>query len=415
MQTLTRICAILLAATSVHAINLVSIPYVGDDTNRAVWAPWWQSNSPWLTSTNVSFYTNTTSFWEQNDLRSVANWQCWEAVDWNFSQINTALSNSLFSSGKLLVWQTNSFTTPYLSTNLICTVSNFAGMSFAVAAGTPTVQYSIDGTNWGSSPGITTNRVSIRLCSQQTPSIGGIPAAPLITNVQIWGLSRPDLFGQTNALYGQALRVGPPLDPDDAVSMGWVTNLWGQTPWMNAQSDVQLNGYALHPDSAWVQSLDTNGLHWRYLGHDVFSALPSAPLYGAIAGIAIDSTGTNVVITVATNNAGEPRLQFTPAIFPATWTWLDAYSSSYPFSTNGLWTIRFPMPTSATGFMRVAYASQAPPVLSIAGVAMLTPRTITNATDTTWGAGMGLFCADSNYVYISVGSNRWKRATLSAW
>ena len=48
-------------------------------------------------------------------------------------------------------------------------------------------------------------------------------------------------------------------------------------------------------------------------------------------------------------------------------------------------------------------------------VLQLTPRTITNSNDSTWGKGAGLVCVDSNYVYISVGTNAWKRATLEAW
>ena len=42
----------------------------------------------------------------------------------------------------------------------------------------------------------------------------------------------------------------------------------------------------------------------------------------------------------------------------------------------------------------------------------LTPRTITNSTDTTWGKGAGLICVDANYIYISTGTNTWKRAAL---
>ena len=43
------------------------------------------------------------------------------------------------------------------------------------------------------------------------------------------------------------------------------------------------------------------------------------------------------------------------------------------------------------------------------------PLTIPDATNTTWGYGGGLMCMDSNYVYVSVGTNAWKRTPLSAW
>jgi len=49
------------------------------------------------------------------------------------------------------------------------------------------------------------------------------------------------------------------------------------------------------------------------------------------------------------------------------------------------------------------------------GVLELTPRTIAATNSTTWGRGAGLVCVDGDYVYISVGTNAWKRATLEAW
>lgn len=49
------------------------------------------------------------------------------------------------------------------------------------------------------------------------------------------------------------------------------------------------------------------------------------------------------------------------------------------------------------------------------GMFRLTPFTVTNSTDSTFGHGAGILCADSNYIYISVATNLWKRAALSAW
>jgi len=41
--------------------------------------------------------------------------------------------------------------------------------------------------------------------------------------------------------------------------------------------------------------------------------------------------------------------------------------------------------------------------------------TVTNSTDTTSGHGGGLIRWDTNYLYVSVGTNQWKRATLTSW
>lgn len=42
-------------------------------------------------------------------------------------------------------------------------------------------------------------------------------------------------------------------------------------------------------------------------------------------------------------------------------------------------------------------------------------QTITNSTDSTFGYGAGLMLWDTNYVYVSVGTNLWKRTALTAW
>jgi len=52
---------------------------------------------------------------------------------------------------------------------------------------------------------------------------------------------------------------------------------------------------------------------------------------------------------------------------------------------------------------------------TISSVFALLPRTVTNSTDSTFGLGAGVVCVDTNYVYVSVATNRWKRAALSAW
>jgi hypothetical protein len=43
------------------------------------------------------------------------------------------------------------------------------------------------------------------------------------------------------------------------------------------------------------------------------------------------------------------------------------------------------------------------------------PYTVTNSTDSTFGFGAGLLRWDTNYLYVSVGTNLWKRVALSSW
>lgn len=44
-----------------------------------------------------------------------------------------------------------------------------------------------------------------------------------------------------------------------------------------------------------------------------------------------------------------------------------------------------------------------------------TPGTVSKSTDSTRGHGAGLIKWDDKYIYISVGTNQWKRAALSSW
>ena len=44
-----------------------------------------------------------------------------------------------------------------------------------------------------------------------------------------------------------------------------------------------------------------------------------------------------------------------------------------------------------------------------------TAGTVTNSTDGTGGHGAGLIRWDANYLYVSVGTNQWKRAALTGW
>ena len=72
-----------------------------------------------------------------------------------------------------------------------------------------------------------------------------------LTNVTAYSLARSDLWGRTNLLIGQSLRVGTPVDPADAVPLSYALGLAGQIGQLNAGQDAQLNGYGLRLDSAW--------------------------------------------------------------------------------------------------------------------------------------------------------------------
>ena len=89
--------------------------------------------------------------------------------------------------------------------------------------------------------------------------------------------------------------------------------------------------------------------------------------------------------------------------------------STTPTNSGTNWVFSFVTPYVDSAFVAAVVPSANPGVFSMAAVLQLTPRTVTNASDSTWGNGSGLVCCDSNYVYVSVGSNVWKRVALSSW
>ena len=47
--------------------------------------------------------------------------------------------------------------------------------------------------------------------------------------------------------------------------------------------------------------------------------------------------------------------------------------------------------------------------VATASFVLLTPQTITSSTNPTFGHGAGVLCADTNYLYLSIGTNHWQR------
>ena len=118
----------------------------------------------------------------------------------------------------------------------------------------------------------------------------------------------------------------------------------------------------------------------------------------AVAVLAIDPPGTNLVMAplgVYSNSVPWylPDGTNPPAITnnPNGWEVFHAYNNDF------LWT------------------SNRTRALELSNVVSLSPTTINNATNTTWSRGAGLVCVDTNYLYLSVGTNRWKRVGVTNW
>lgn len=442
MRTKLILMAVM-AAASAQAEPFIFIPFAGTNTITPAW---------WTTSK-----TNATDLLE---------FEGWQGVNENFrrasnnmaslsntftalvSGLPDAATNSVLNSYRVPAIASNSVTITAGQTNYVGWVTNLAGVSYTVTVGSPKLVFSYDGTNWSDGDVLLVTNTRVRIAfgsgtkSQGDPPVQ-VPADGGMTNLVVYRMVRPDLFGRTNAIYGEHLFAGTPTDPSDVVPKEYVDGLFSKTAWWSAEADVQMNSHTLQlsPNWAWgVETPNTNSdlVALRFFGQNLLSVETKPPSLGNINDIWVGAAASNICVMVTTNGVtAAPALEFTHLLSPLNWSWIGLSSSTYPtvtnhvhvwhnfdqdmnplpdtYSTNYGFQLSFTMPQLDQGYVRVGFASSDPAVMMFNGLGIVGSRTITNATGTTWGRGAGLFCADSNYVYISVGSNAWKRAALSTW
>ncbi|MGA2787649.1 MAG: hypothetical protein ABSF60_08980 [Verrucomicrobiota bacterium] len=255
---------------------------------------------------------------------------------------------------------------------------------------------SYDGTNgWFPLPDnfVCWSNISLSVVGTNTTGIGG---------VTIYGLDHPELYGNVISFDGQT----------------WLAN--GKK--VATQDDISQAVHALTPPvqmaGAWVlDSQATNGETVTWYNHNM--AIFTMTGYAAgipMANGGLDGTHTNLLIMTPVTNLVTGWLLETCTNLNAPVIWQTALG--YTMTTNtGVVTFTAPMNFALQcQFFRLRNAATQSASFSIP-VAMpallLTPGTITNSTDP--AAGAGLVCIDTNFVYVSVGTNRWKRASLSSW
>jgi hypothetical protein len=405
--------ALLLTVTSLRAASIIPIPFAGTNTLTPAW---------WTTAD-----TNATG---------VAPWKAWQAVNTNFdtlqgeittlaSGLPDAQTNAVLDSLRIAAWSASSISLAAGATNTAVWMTNLAGVSYTALLGTPQLLFSFDGSNWVSgSPTLVTNvPVAVMFGSGvglDTNSLNPvqIPMPAVITNVVYWQLGAPGQYGETNGFWGKHVEVGDPQSPLEAVNLRTLNTTIRGTAWWSAQTDVEMNGHALHPSIGWSEFVagdQGNALHWAFLGQDAatVSFSDSTPVSSVLTA-SVDATGTNIVVTLPTNGvASAVRLMFTHQIVPLIWN----LSTSVPVVTNGLYMFTTPFPWPDSSFCVATIPSPNPGVMLLSTVLQLPPLTIPTATFTTWGHGAGLVVpsADGNYLQISVGTNAWRRASLSVW
>lgn len=153
-----------------------------------------------------------------------------------------------------------------------------------------------------------------------------------------------------------------------------------------------------------------NRLEWQWLQTNIWTlTAPSRPAIDVSTySISLDSYTNFTVVLPAAYTSSVPIILYTHHLVPTDWR-------SLPFTKTNVGNtlkITFSVPSVDVGFFKIVLDNAIPPVGTLNGVLEMTPRTITNSNDSTWGKGAGLICVDANYIYVSTGTNTWKRVAL---
>jgi len=334
------------------------------------------------------------------------------------------------NSAYYVAWQTNGFI-PYVPgptnelgkptpQNLGLTLNKgFYMASQEGLGGVFKVLWTADGTNWQSG----WTNVPVTIGVSMDISEAGYQGQRGITNLTLWSWTNPELFGRSNYMHSQFLFVDRPKYPDQVAPKRTVETIanravreqpnWATIP---AKATVNLNAQTVRHTGEWKQRVSAteqaDELRWCWLGTNVWSL--SAPPTVAIAvpppNLTNDvSNGTNFILHLPDTYTPESlRVLYSHRLEPDDWRCLPSVN----VATNGEVQVSFSVPDVDYGFFKVVEDSGAPVVASLKGVLEMTPRTITNSNASTWGKGAGLICVDANYIYISTGTNTWKRAAL---
>ena len=312
------------------------------------------------------------------------------------------LSNAMFSSAQIILLDTNfnfalSNSLGRFTNVLKVLVSPPQIGSGGMAPPSPapyTVIYSTNGTSgWTSNLTVPPNMLYVSVTTTTTGA----------GRVTIFSAEHPELDGRTNDLTRQHLLVAQPTGNADACTKFYCDVTDANVAANNWQLNSNGTSYFYGPNSARVFELQ-------------------AALLTYSTNLSISLVNTNWVLTIsATNFVAGWQLQFSPAL-----ELLNGFQlfTSYTLVTNtGIAT--FTVPLSATpspnGFFRIV-SPQTAGALSYWPLQMpyayfgtngnYPTLTVTHSTNTTYGYGSGLLTADTNYLYVSVGTNAWRRLAI---
>jgi hypothetical protein len=222
------------------------------------------------------------------------------------------------------------------------------------------------------------------------------------------------------------------MDQKDRTTLRqWATNPAVQAIYLAAHpleldSGIALVAERIHTDYAAVNLTEAGGLLAQMRASNQWAHIDWITV-GVWTNIWSDSVfdyvwqwwgNTPVVVGVNTNSLrSAPTLQVAENLAKPEWNVPASITSSYPNATNGCYVLSFP---SSTDHLFVKACTSSGRAFQVFGDIQAerysaTPYTVTNSTDSTFGYGSGLMRWDTNYIYVSVATNRWKRSALTTW
>jgi hypothetical protein len=242
----------------------------------------------------------------------------------------------------------------------------------------------------------TTNTISVALITNGASMRGGTivdPGSATLYNVDHW-----ELVGVTNYGFAEHYQFDTPVNPNDAATKGYCDGLYANA------FDSNFSSYTNNGVTYTVYSYQ-NAVTFQIANQTV--NIPHS--------FAIDGTGTNILfgLTLASMTNGCTLQYSTNLAQVAGWMTFTNYTST---TNAGVVTFTIPMNRSLPLmlFRAIASATSIPSFLVPLGVPEIAfaTNTITHSTNSTYGYGAGLMTCDTNYVYVSVGTNAWCRLAI---
>ena len=322
------------------------------------------------------------------------------------------LSNSVYTSSRLTTLTTNN--APWGRSNYLGRVNGLYDWTLnpGTDGGNPpmVIPMSLIGSFTGTNAWFvitngftTTNYISVSYITNGL-SLAGLARATL-GNVKLYSIDHWELLGRTNNYFGQHQRFDVPVDGSDATTKSYV-----DTAIANAL------------DGRLVGSFSNFVYHLSYAkGNGTILDIASTTVVLPIA-MVVDGTGTNLAITTPVTNlvSGWSVVSSTNLLL------VNGFTTYTNFSTNitsGILTITTPIIFGETmRFYQVVGPGKdtanwglpvGMPYVQFTGTNASYPSlTVTHSTNSTFGYGAGLLTADTNYFYVSIGTNAWRRVAI---